>query len=290
MEYVNFGKTGVTVSRLGFGGAVAGLKNYLYPYDPDTDEARNSVHKALETALELGVTYFDTAPGYGEGRSETMFADVLGGVDPKKIFLATKCPPTDYDGVRKSLEQSLKRLGRDYVDLLQIHGTTYSDETTEKLLAPNGMVESMEKMKKEGLVRFIGFTSEDNNRALFDLINSGRFDAVQMCYNFLFQHGYEPSRPFGSLLVAKERSLATITMRAPTSGTFQRWMKMIRTDDNFNYGPALVQFVLSNPYVDVVLVGMRNPARVRQNAAIVDDKAGRVNLDEVHGRYVKEQS
>ncbi|MDR1803967.1 MAG: aldo/keto reductase [Treponema sp.] len=289
MEYVNFGKTGVTVSRLGFGGAVAGLKNYLYPYDPDTDEAKNSVHKALETALELGVTYFDTAPGYGEGRSETMFGEVLGSVDPKKIFLATKCAPTDYDGARKSLEQSLKRLRRDHVDLLQIHGNSYSDETAEKLLAPNGMVESMEQMKKEGLVKFIGFTSEDNNRALFDLMNSGRFDAVQMCYNFLFQHGYEPSRPFGSLLAAKENSLGTVTMRAPTSGTFQRWMKMIRPDDNFNYGPALVQFVLSNPYVDVVLAGMRNPARVRQNAAIVDDKTGRINLDEVHGRYVKEE-
>ncbi|MCL1930432.1 MAG: aldo/keto reductase [Treponema sp.] len=288
MEYVNFGNTGVTVSRLGFGGAVAGLKNYLYTYDPDTDEAKHSVHKALETAIELGVTYFDTAPGYGDGRSETMFGEVLSGVDPKKIFLATKCSATDYDGVRKSLEQSMKRLKRDYVDLLQIHGDSYSNEKAEELLAPNGMVESMEKMKKEGLVRFIGFTSEDNNRALFDLMNCGRFDAVQMCYNFIFQHGYEPSRPFGSLLAAKENKLGTVTMRAPTSGTFQRWMKMIRPDDNFDYGPALVQFVLSNPYVDVVLAGMRTADRVRQNAAIVDDKAGRINLDEVHGRYVTE--
>jgi len=288
MEYVNFGNTGVTVSRLGFGGAVAGLKNYLYTYDPDTDEAKHSVHKALETAIELGVTYFDTAPGYGDGRSETMFGEVLSGVDPKKIFLATKCSATDYDGVRKSLEQSMKRLKRDYVDLLQIHGDSYSNEKAEELLAPNGMVESMEKMKKEGLVRFIGFTSEDNNRALFDLMSCGRFDAVQMCYNFIFQHGYEPSRPFGSLLAAKENKLGTVTMRAPTSGTFQRWMKMIRPDDNFDYGPALVQFVLSNPYVDVVLAGMRTADRVRQNAAIVDDKAGRINLDEVHGRYVTE--
>jgi predicted aldo/keto reductase-like oxidoreductase len=145
----------------------------------------------------------------------------------------------------------------------------------------------MEKLKKDGVVRFIGFTTEDNNRGLFDLMNSGRFDEVQMCYNFLFQHGYEPSRPFGSLLTAEKNGLGVVTMRAPTSGTFQRWMRMVRPDDNFDYGPALVQFVLSNPYVHVVLAGMRNAERVRQNAAIVDDKAGRVNLDEVHGRYVK---
>jgi aryl-alcohol dehydrogenase-like predicted oxidoreductase len=288
MEYVNFGKTGVTVSRLGFGGAVAGLKNYLYSYDPDTDDAKHSVHKALETALELGITYFDTAPGYGEGRSETMFGEVLSGVDPKKIFLATKCGATDYDGVRKSFETSLKRLKRDYVDLLQIHGNSYADEQVEELLARNGMVEAMEQMKREGLVKFIGFTSEDNNRALFDLMNTRRFDTVQMCYNFIFQHGYEPSRPFGSILAAEKNQLGIVTMRAPTSGTFQRWMKMIRPDDNFDYGPALVQFVLSNPYVDVVLAGMRNVERVRQNVAIVDDKSGRVNLDEVHGRYVNE--
>jgi aryl-alcohol dehydrogenase-like predicted oxidoreductase len=77
-------------------------------------------------------------------------------------------------------------------------------------------------------------------------------------------------------------------MRAPTSGTFQRWMKMIRPDDDFDYGPALVQFVLSNPLVDVVLAGMRSAARVRQNVEIVNNTAGRVNLDEVHGRYVNE--
>jgi aryl-alcohol dehydrogenase-like predicted oxidoreductase len=288
MEYVQFGKTGVTVSRLGFGGAVAGLKNYLYEYDPDTDEAKKSVHEALETALELGVTYFDTAPGYGNGRSETMFGEVLSGVDPKKIFLATKVPrEADYDGIIRSVEASLKRLKRDYVDLIQLHGSSYTEADTARYFSPHGPVDAMEQLKKDGVVKFIGFTTEDNNRGLFDLMNSGRFDEVQMCYNFLFQHGYEPSRPFGSLLAAKENQLGTVTMRAPTSGTFQRWIKMIRPDDNFDYGPALVQFVLSNPYVDVVLAGMRNAARVRQNVAIVDDKAGRVNLDEVHGRYVK---
>jgi predicted aldo/keto reductase-like oxidoreductase len=196
-------------------------------------------------------------------------------------------PDADYDGVFRSIEASLKRLRRDYVDLIQLHGNSYTEEDTTRFLGTHGTVEAMEKLKKDGVVKFIGFTSEDNNRGLFDLMNSGRFDQVQMCYNFLFQHGYEPSRPFGSLLEAKKNGLGVVTMRAPTSGTFQRWMKLIRPDDTFDYGPALVQFVLSNPYVDVVLTGMRTAARVWQNVAIVDDKAGRVNLDEVHGRYVK---
>jgi aryl-alcohol dehydrogenase-like predicted oxidoreductase len=286
MEYVQFGKTGVSVSRLGFGGAGTGVKNYIRPYDPATDESREAAHKALETALELGVTYFDTAPAYGQGASEIIFGDVLGGVDPHKIFLATKCVPTDYDGVQRSLEGSLKRLRRDYVDLLQIHGGTYSDDRARQILGPHGMAEAMEKLKAGGVVRFIGFTSEDNNRALFDFLECGRFDTAQICYNFIFQHGYEPSRPFGSLLAAEKQGLGIAAMRAPTSGTFQRWIKMIRPDDTFDYGPALIQFVLSNPLVDVALVGMRSPQRVRQNVAIANDLAGRIDIRALHKRGV----
>jgi aryl-alcohol dehydrogenase-like predicted oxidoreductase len=288
MEYVQFGKTGRTVSRLGFGGAVAGLKNYLHEYDPASDESKRVVHEALETALQSGITYFDTAPGYGNGASETLFGDVLGGgnVDSDTIFLATKCSPTDYDGVMCSIEGSLKRLRRYYIDLLQIHGDTYTDDAADKILASGGMLAAMEQLKNDGVIRHIGFTSEDNNRAVYDFIESGRFDTTQLCYNFLFQHGYEPSRPFGSLLVAEKHGLGIATMRAPTSGTFQRWMRRIRPDDTFDYNAALIQFVLSNPLVDVVLVGMRSAERVRQNIAIVDDTAGRINLDEIHGRYV----
>jgi aryl-alcohol dehydrogenase-like predicted oxidoreductase len=284
MEYVQFGKTGASVSRLGFGGAVLGVKNYVRPYDPGTEESKLEAHRALETAVELGITYFDTAPAYGDGASERIFGEVLGGLGPGRIFLATKCVPTDYDGVLRSVEGSLKRLRRDYVDLLQIHGGTYTDDRARQILAPRGMAEAMEKLKADGTVRFIGFTSEDNNRAVFDFIECGRFDSAQLCYNFIFQHGYEPSRPFGSLLAAEKQGLGIAAMRAPTSGTFQRWIKMIRPEDNFDYGPALIQFVLSNPLVDVALVGMRSPERVRQNLAAANDTAGRIDLRALHRR------
>jgi aryl-alcohol dehydrogenase-like predicted oxidoreductase len=288
MEYVQFGKTGATVSRLGFGGAALGVKNYVRPYDPADDESRKSAREALETAVELGVTYFDTAPVYGNGISETIFGDALGGLEPGKVFIATTCVPTDYDGVMRSVEGSLKRLRRDYVDLLQIHGGTYTDERARNILAPHGMAEAMEKLKADGVARFIGFTSEDNNRATFDFIECDCFDAVQLCYNFIFQHPYEPSRPFGSLLAAEKHGLGIAGMRAPTSGTFQRWIRMIRPDDDFDYGPALIQFVFSNPLVDVVLAGMRSPERVRQNVAIANNLAGRIDLKLLHHRSVTE--
>ena len=286
MEYKLFGNTGRTVSRLGFGGAVAGLKNYLEAFDPDDRESYNGVVEAIGRAYELGVTYFDTAPGYGDHRSERMFGDGLSGIDPESVFLATKLTGRTRDDVFRSAEASLKSMRRDYVDLIQIHGSSYSDEQAADILAEGGLLDAMEDLKRQGLTRFIGFTTEDNNDGMYRLMKSDRFDSVQMCYNFLFQHPYEASRPFGSLIEAKKHKLGTITMRTATSDTFQRWIRMINPDNAFDYTPPLIQFVLSNPLVDVALVGMRTTDMVERNAKIADDLSGRIDLDELFKRYV----
>lgn len=293
MEYTTFGNTGVKVSRIGFGGAVAGLKNYLHAYDPGSEESKKAVYEALETALEKGINYFDTAAAYGGGASEEMFGEVLSKVDPSTIFIATKClakskdpAVNDYDAVMRSVEGSLKRLRLQKLDLVQLHGLSYTDEDAKRILGERGAVEALEQLKKDGVIRFIGFTTEDNNRAVYDFFDSGRFDMVQMCYNFLFQHPYEPSRPFGSLFEAEKRGMGISVMRATTSGTFQKWMKTLRPDDDFDYTRALIQFVLSNRLVDVALIGMRSAKRVLQNVEIADDLAGRIDIDSLHSRYV----
>ena len=286
MEYTELGKTGRRVSRIGFGGAVAGLKNYLHAYDPSEGDSFNGVVEAIHTALEMGINYFDTAAGYGNGQSEMMFGAALEGVDPDKIFLATKASIGDRDHLLRSVEQSLKNLRRDSIDLLQIHGDTISPEREETIVQKGGMLEAMEELKRSGTVKYIGFTTEDNNDAVYRFIRSGHFDTIQMCYNFLFQHPYEPSRPFGSILEAEKQGMGIVTMRAPTSGTFQRWIKMVNPENTFNYTPALIQFVLSNPMVDVALIGMRTADRVRENVAICNDLDGRISLDALHERYV----
>lgn len=286
MEYTLFGATGRKVSRVGFGGAVAGLRNYLHEYDPQSDESIQGVVKAIHKALELGITYFDTAPGYGSGASEKMFGLALEGVNPGEIFLATKASLCDYDGLMRSVESSLQNLRRDSIDLLQIHGDTITEEKEAMITAPRGMLAAMEEVKRQGLVKHIGFTTEDNNEAVYRFIHSGRFDSVQMCYNFLFQHPYEPSRPFGTLYAAEKAHMGIATMRAPTSGTFQRWIQMVNPGNTFDYTPALIQFVLSNPLVDVALIGMRTAARVEQNVRIANDLSGRIDISKVHTRYV----
>ena len=285
MEYTTLGRTGRKVSRLGFGGATAGLKNYLEVFDPENAGQRAGVISAIQKALELGVTYFDTAPGYGSGASEAMFGEGLEGVGGD-IFLATKVPRKT-DDVRQSIEASLGRLKRDSVDLVQIHGSSYSPELTDGLLREGGMVDELGKLRDEGLIKYIGFTSEDTNEAVYRLIRSGRFDVMQICYNFIYQHPYEPSRPFGSILEAVHARMGVVTMRSMTSGTLQTWVDMVNPDNTFDYSPALLQFVLSNEYVDVALVGMRDVSIVEQNVAIVEDAAGRISLDKLHKRYVE---
>ena len=283
------GKTGLTVSRIGYGGAAAGLTDYLHPFDPKDADDRRRVMESIETALELGINYYDTAPGYGNGESETILGEALVGAKTSgghPLFVATKVGYWSRDEVRRSVEASLKRLKRDRVELLQIHGDSYAPEAADDILRSGGMAEQLVRLKEEGLVRFIGFTSEDNNDAVYRFIRSGLFDMAQLCYNFIFQHPYEPSRPFGSLLAAKEAGMGVAAMRTPTSGTFQRWIQMANPANTFDYTPALIQFVLSNPHVDVALMGMRDADIVRKNVAIEADLKGRIDIDAVHSRYV----
>lgn len=287
MEYTTLGGTGAMVSRIGFGGATLGLTNYLGRFDPGDAGDRSAMFAAIEVALEGGINYYDTAPGYGAGASERVLGEALRGVESSggcPLFVATKVP-FGVD-VRTSLEASLERLGRPHVDLLQIHGDSFTTEQTDAILAPGGVAEQLHSVKAEGLTRHVGFTTEDNNDSVYRLIRSGMFDTVQVCYNLLFQHPYDPTRPFGSLLEARRHGLGTLTMRTTTSGTFQRWVAMVNPADTFDYSSALVQFVLSNPHVDVALVGMRDPDVVRANLAVADDLGGRIDLTALHERYV----
>lgn len=288
MEYVELGNTGRTVSRLGFGGAPAGLTNYLGSYSPADTVQRRRVIEALQRAVDLGVTYFDTAPAYGDGASEAIYGEVLGDLGDK-IFVATKVL-THVSDVRASVEGSLERLRRDALDLVQLHGDSYSEAQVDVFLAPGGLVAQLEALQAEGLIRYLGFTTEDNNPAVYRFIQSGRFDVIQMCYNFLYQHPAEWTRPFGSMFEAENAGMGVVTMRTVTSGLFQRWVQWVNPENTFDYTPALLQFVLSNPKVDVALVGMRDAEIVEANVRICEDLVNRIDLRQLHAKYVEKRS
>ncbi len=278
-----FPRTDVDVSRLGFGGAAIGLTNYLGAYQAGAPDTRAAAVAAIRAARAGGVTYFDTAPGYGSGISEEIFGEALAG--DSGVVVATKIPISALRDVRRSLEASLARLRRPRIDLLQIHGTSYDGEALNAILAPGGTLEQLVRLREEGLVGAIGFTSEDNNRAIYELIETRAFDTMQLAYNLLLQHPCEPTRPFGSLFEAKKRGLFTIAMRGLTSGIFQRWIRLVNPHDDFDYTAALIQFVLSNPLIDVALVGMRTPEEAVANLAIWRDEKGRIDVTSLWARY-----
>jgi len=280
MEYVEFGDTGEQVSRLGFGGAPAGLSDYIDDYDPSDAEARERVVDAIETAVDRGITYFDTAPGYGDGTSEELFGEALAG---ENVFVATKVELGDEEYVRRRVEGSLERLRRDQIDLLQIHGGSYSADDVDQIL-DGGTLAGMEALREEGTVKYLGFTTEDNNPATYDLVESDAFDVIQINYNLMFQHPYSPINDSGSLFEAEARDMGTVTMRTTTSGIFQEWIETVNPANEFDYSEALIQFVLSNPAVDVALVGMRDPAIVERNAELVDETEGRIDLQNLFER------
>ena len=277
-----FPRTGADVSRLGYGGAAIGLTNYLGHFDAQANRAASI--EAVRTAADDGLTYFDTAPGYGAGLSEEIFGAALVGL--AGLTIATKVKAEPGIDVRASLEASLTRLRRPRIDLLQIHGTSIDRETCRAILAPGGMLAQMHRLRDEGLVAAIGFTSEDNNSSVYDLIECGGFDVMQIAYNLLLQHPYEPTRPFGSLFAAKAKGMFTVAMRTITSSIFQRWIRLANPADTFDYTGALIQFVLSNKLIDVALVGMRTVGDVRSSMSEWRDTRSRIDVDALWGRYV----
>ena len=187
MDYRRLGRTDLQVAELGFGGAPAGLRNYLGAWEPESDDAVERIVQTVQRAIEQGINYFDTAPGYGGGRGEELLGLGLRG-QRDKVLIATKVMGDDADTVRRSVERSLTPLGTETIDLLQYHGGWYTQDRVDKILRPGGALAGMQAVRDDGLVRFIGFTAEGPNGFASDLLATGAFDVLQICYNVIFQH------------------------------------------------------------------------------------------------------
>jgi aryl-alcohol dehydrogenase-like predicted oxidoreductase len=186
VKYRVLGRTGLKVSELGFGcGSVGGLLvRGEYP----------EMRRGVARALELGITYFDTASLYGDGQSEVNLGAVLRelGADPivgTKVRL--KHPDLDRleAAITESVEASLRRLGRERVDLIQLHnpfvphsGTDWAGMTLPHFPA---VLRAFEALEKQGKVRFWGITGLGETEILHRVIASGGFHTVQVVYNLL---------------------------------------------------------------------------------------------------------
>ncbi len=199
MNYRQLGKTGLRVSEVGFGGGGIGG---VWGATTD-DEGQRAIHRALE----LGVNFFDVAPGYGGGRAETVLGAALAG-HRDGVLITTKVSmrPEGFEDVpqfvRRSVEQSLRLLRTDHVDLLLIHNPISSVRGRPfeaNSISPEDALEmaaAFARLREVGACRFIGFTAwRCNARALRSLVASGLFDALQTEYNLLNQSAQEPPAP-----------------------------------------------------------------------------------------------
>ncbi len=189
MRYRMLGRTGLRVSEIGFGcGNVGGLM---------TRDGHDEQLHAVRHALSLGINYFDTARAYGEGKSETNLGRVLDEIG-EEIVLSTKVRlESDALGDIASAtvahaDQGLARLGRDSVDLMQLHTRLVNRRedgrfgmTPAEVLGPGGVIEGFKRLRDRRRVGFFGFTGLGDVEAIDALVDSGEFDSFQAYYNLL---------------------------------------------------------------------------------------------------------
>jgi aryl-alcohol dehydrogenase-like predicted oxidoreductase len=237
--------------------------------------------RAIRRGLDLGLNYLDTAPGYGAGLGEEIFGEGIAG-RRDEVVLATKTGARDPAGITASVEESLRRLGTDRVDVLQFHGGWYPAEDVEKILRQGGL-ETYQQLREQGKVRFLGFTAEGPSGGVSELIASGAFDVMQCRYNLMFQHPCDFINEAGIIREAKAHLMGVVTMRTLTSGDFQRIIlqSFPQAAAGLDLNRFLLNFVLSNPLVDVALVGMRRPEEVEANNTLSDDVSARLDLKEI---------
>ena len=166
-----FGKTGMQVSALGFG---SGSRFLMYE---DEDKAL----EALSRAIDLGITYIDTAHAYGNGKSEERIGKLMAA-RRKDVTLATKLPGRKGDEAKRQIELSLKRLQTDHLDVLHIHALADENDLAAAE-APDGVLKALYQARDEKIARAIGITCHAHPVALKLALERHDFDCTQMALN-----------------------------------------------------------------------------------------------------------
>ena len=280
MKYRKFGRTDMMVAEVGLGGGyITGKKNDL------PDEVSVGI---VRRALELGCNYIDTAPLYGRHRSETCIGMALKDWEGP-CYVATKVGsyPKDFDYRRDSVlwscEQSLRRLQRDSVDLLQIHQVEMPG--WERIMEPGGTLDGLRELQDQGIVRYIGVTGR-NLDMLIRLVDTGLFDAVlnyneydlytQACKRRLLpvaaRHGvaYVAGSPLHSGMLGSRRQayLEAIERRGDDGKVAKA--RLARVDALLSAYPDSIsrmalRYLLSDPQVAVAIPSASKLSQVEEN-------------------------
>lgn len=298
MNYRILGRTGLSVSEIGFGAwAIGG------GWGP---QAEQDSLDALHKAIDLGVNFIDTAAGYGNGKSERLIAQVLSS-RPEKVLVATKTPPlpgnwppSPYDlaedrypaaYLRANVEKRLRNLQTDCLDLLQLHTWT---RAWNKNPAP---FDVLRQLQAEGKIRAIGVsTPEHDQNSVIDLMHSGHIDTVQVIYNIFEQEPAAELLPAASehnvgILVRVVFDEGVLTGKYTADMTFpdgdfrknyfagDRLARAVKrvdriaadvADTGLSMPQVALQFALAHPAVSTVIPGIRNSGQAIANTSVCD--------------------
>ena len=181
----NLGRTGEKVSLLGIG---------CFPfYKKEVSE--DDIYNILNRAAELGVNYLDTAPNYGQSAgtfSETKMGPALKNIR-EKFFLVTKTEEATYDGTWRLLEQSLKRMHTDYIDLVHLHnlGAENNWLDLKEIFGNKGAMGALRSAKDQGIIKYIGASGHQHPSRFHYAIDSGEIDVLMLAVNYVIQHTYD---------------------------------------------------------------------------------------------------
>ncbi len=244
----DFGNSGRQISALGLGGHHLGDAE-------DEETAIQIVHQALEG----GITFFDNCWEYNRGKSENWMGKGLKGFRDQ-VFLMTKVCTHGRDGAlaTQMLEQSLRRLQTDHLDLWQIHGVSF-DNDPELFIRPGGAAEALMKAKENGQVRFLGFTGHKAPEIHLKMLSTGfPFDAVQMPLN-PFDGAF---RSFEKMVLPElqRRQIAVLGMK-PFGGKGEPIKKAVLTPEE------ALRYAMSLP-VTTTITGMEKLDILHQNLKI----------------------
>jgi len=225
------GRTGLEVSAVGFGGI---------PIQGIGDDEADAV---IGAALDAGITFFDTARGYTD--SEAKLGRALAG--RRGVVVASKTMARDAAAMAADIETSLGNLGREVVDLYQMHNVATA-EVLAKVIGPGGAYEAMDRARRDGKIRFIGVTGH-SREVLAKAVATDLFDTVQHPYNPL-----EPEWRAEVIPAARARGMGIIGMKPAAGGAL-------------GDVPAALRFALHDG-VDVAIPGMDAVPQVIENAAV----------------------
>ncbi len=265
MQKIELGRTGLLVSRMALGGYPFGGVNRAHGWDPWSTEGRATAIATINRAIDLGVTYIDTAPAYGDGNSETLIGEVMR-TRRDECVLATKVKweGMTRDSVIASVRASLKRLQTGRLDIVQFHGGMFTHKEYEHIV--DGPLEGLLELQRGGEIGFIGLTTEEPWTAR-PFMRHDEFSVFQLAYNFIYQ-----SAARNVLDDARRLNAGVVTMRTMTSGILQRAARYLAPEwqDARDIYEVCLKFVLSDSRVHAAIVGMRWPEEVERNVALVN--------------------